>query len=119
MGDRWMSATSLQMSSSTFLGTGTCLGSFPLFWAWISALRSAAHLEDFPYSRLVFCSFRRSILVFALLCTVVVVFSCTDVVFEDDTAVADLDAAALEAVKAASYLAAEAAEALFSFRSAN
>merc|ERR1719188_1267283 len=58
--------------------------SFPLFCAWISALRSAAHLEDFPYSRLDFCSFRRSILVFVLLSTVVVVFSCTEVVLEED-----------------------------------
>ena len=109
------------MSSSTFLGTGTCLGSFPLFWAWISALRRAAHLEDFPYSMLLFCAFRRSILavVDALFSTVVVVFSCTEVVLEDATAADIFLAEALEEVKAASYLAADLAEALFSLRSAS
>ena len=117
------------MSSSTFLGTGTCLGSFPLFWAWISARRRAAHLEDFPYSMLLFCAFRRSTLavVVALFSTVVVVFSCTEVVLEDATEVVLEDATAadiflaeaLEEVKAASYLAAEAADALLSLRRAS
>ena len=107
------------MSSSTFLGTGTCLGSLPLFWAWISALRTAALLEVFPYSMLSFCAFNISILAVVLvdLCTDVVVFSCTEVVFEDDM---DTDLAAeLEAVKAASYLAEVLADALLSFESAN
>merc|ERR1712212_874072 len=67
------------------------LTSLPLFCAWISALRSAAHLEDFPYSRLVFCSFSRSTLDFVLFSTVVVVFSCT--VLLEDMAVDTLEAA--------------------------
>jgi len=113
-GDRWMSATILQMSSSIFLGTGTCLGSLPLFWAWISARRRAAHLEDFPYSMDDFCSFSES-----NLDTVLDVFCSTDVVLEDDTATEDATALAEEDVKAASNLEAVAADALFSFKRAN